>query len=74
MTTPISHHPDHVAIVHKTGEPAQPLRASWVLQWRLERACRKRGGHWWHFDPISMIGWFCCQCGAEQDGMPKDGS
>ena len=32
-----------------------------------------QSGHWWHpADP--MIAWFCCQCGAERDGMPKDGT
>lgn len=54
--------------------PAKPLRPSWgLLRWKVERRCRKAGGHWWHPDDSGMIGWFCCQCGAERDGMPKDG-
>lgn len=72
----MSQHPQHLVgrMMATPGyyEPAQPLRAPWGLQrWRIEWACRKRGGHWWH--PEGMIGWFCCQCGAERDGMPKDG-
>jgi len=51
---------------------AKPLRASWgLLRWKVERRCRKAGGHWWHAKD-AMIGWFCCQCGAERDGCPKD--
>lgn len=45
-----------------------PLRASWRVQRRLERACSH---HWHPADP--MIRWFCCNCGADRDGMPQDG-
>lgn len=69
-------HPEHVVRVRAgtTGWlPAQPVRATGLLGWKQRRACRKRGGHWWHpADP--MIAWFCCQCGTERDGMPKDGT
>jgi len=66
-------HPKHHVMAGPTYiHPAKPLRASDLfLRWRLQRACRKRGGHWWH--PYTELDWFCCQCGAERDGMPKDG-
>jgi hypothetical protein len=54
--------------------PARPAReARWWDQWRLERACKRNGGHWWHpADP--MIEWFCCRCGKDRDGTPQDGT
>lgn len=52
-------------------EIARPLRDSnWWHRWRQERACRKTVGHCWHADEQAMIGWFCCMCGGETDGMP----
>jgi hypothetical protein len=52
-------------------EVARPLRdSSWWHRWRQERACRKATGHCWHADEMGMIGWFCCCCGGETDGMP----
>lgn len=55
-------------------EPVIPDRATSArIRWRTERACRRRGGHWWH-PTDAMIGWACCQCGKPTDGMPKDGS
>lgn len=36
------------------------------------RACRRRGGHFWH-PADSMIAWSCCCCPATADGTPKDG-
>jgi len=69
-------HPEHHTLVRRAGGvafPAKPLRASFWLQVRRQHDCRTAGGHWWHpADP--MIAWFCCQCGAERDGMPQDGS
>ncbi len=67
-------HPMHLVMAGPTfTQPAQPVHPRGLLGWKVRRACRKRGGHWWHpADP--MIAWFCCQCGAERDGMPKDGT
>ena len=50
-------------------EVAQPVRATGVTRWRVERACRKQIGHCWH-PADAMIAWFCCECGSERDGMP----
>jgi hypothetical protein len=49
------------------------MRGGFWVQRRVEKNCRKGGGHFWHPDS-GMIDWFCCNCGAERDGMPKDGS
>lgn len=71
-------HPLHTAWVSPTRGgvwfPAKPAREQrWWDQRLRERACKKNGGHWWHpADP--MIEWFCCQCGKDRDGMPKDGT
>lgn len=52
-------------------EIARPLRdTSWWRQWRRERACRKAFGCCWHPDEMGMIGWWCCMCSGEIDGMP----
>ncbi len=68
-------HPEHRVMAGPTYiHPAKPLRASWgLLRWQVERACRKRGGHWWHPDGPSGVDWFCCQCGKQTEGAPKDG-
>ena len=68
-------HPKHYDYARLGGHlfPSKPARCSWYMQWQRERACPKRGGHWWHPDD-GMIGWFCCQCGKETEGMPEDGS
>lgn len=66
-------HPTHMVMAGPTFRfPAKPLQASGWLGRKMRRACRRRGGHWWH-PADAMIGWFCCQCGAETDGMPEDG-
>jgi hypothetical protein len=67
-------HPPHVAVERATGLPARPLQdtSPW-WRWRRRRACRRAGGHWWH-PADAMIAWFCCQCGTDRDGMPRDGS
>lgn len=66
-------HPVHLVVTRPYNFPVKPLRASWgLLRWRVERACKRDGGHWWH--PEGMIDWYCCQCGAERDGMPQDGT
>jgi hypothetical protein len=79
MATMTDGHPEHVVVTVEPApgwpaEPAKPVPADGLVQrCRDRRACRRRGGHWWHpADP--MIGWFCCQCGAERDGMPRDGT
>lgn len=68
-------HPEHAAL---TGplylQPAKPLRGSWLVQAQAERNCIDRGGHWWHPDEEGMIEWYCCQCGAETEGLPEDGT
>ena len=54
--------PGHWAVV-------KPLRDSSLWhRWKAERACRATVRHCWH--PEDLIGWFCCECGAETDGMP----
>jgi hypothetical protein len=64
-------HPPHFVVVF--GMPVHPPRPRGVAGWRARRACRRSGGHWWH--PVgTSIDWFCCQCGTDRDGMPKDGS
>jgi hypothetical protein len=71
-------HPLHLSWVSPTRGgvwfPARPMReASWLDQWRKQRACKRNGGHWWHpADP--MIEWFCCRCGKDRDGTPQDGT
>jgi hypothetical protein len=68
-------HPRHAAVERGSGFPVKPIRdtSPWY-RWKRERACHKTGGHWWHIESGSLIDWFCCQCGAERDGMPQDGS
>lgn len=67
-------HPAHNVLGERGGLwlPTPPLHPTGLLGWKVRRACRKRGGHWWH-PADAMIGWFCCACGAERDGMPRDG-
>lgn len=70
-------HPLHlswVSLVPGVWFPIHPIKETgWWKQRRRERACRRAGGHWWHpADP--MIEWVCCQCGADRDGMPVDGT
>lgn len=69
-------HPEHAAMKEHGGLwfPAQPLGARGLLGWQMRRACRRSGGHWWHPEVASMIGWFCCACGAVRDGGPRDGT
>lgn len=63
----------HHSIMRRVGggaEIARPLRdTSWWHRWRAERACRKTLGHCWH--PDGLVDWWCCECSAETDGMPK---
>lgn len=47
---------------------------SLLTRFKRQLACRKSGGHYWHPEPGAMIDWFCCQCNAKRDGMPKDGT
>lgn len=56
--------------------PARPAVRPYELFWRRwarEWACKRQGGHWWH-PADAMIEWFCCRCGKDRDGMPKDGT
>jgi hypothetical protein len=66
-------HPEHLVLDRDTGLPAPPLMPTGLLGWKVRRVCRKTGGHWWH-PADAMIAWHCCRCGAERDGMPKDGT
>lgn len=65
--------PEHTTHGKGIWEPAFPIHPKGWLGVKTRRACRKRGGHWWH-PADAMILWKCCQCGADRDGMPKDGS
>lgn len=65
------HHRNLREVIPGRWEVARPLRdTSWWHRWRAERACRKQFGHCWHPDETGMIGWFCCMCSGEVDGMP----
>jgi hypothetical protein len=73
----MSNHPEHKAFQY--GEfghrrPAKPLRGSWLVQAQAERNCMENGGHWWHPEVEGLIDWYCCRCGAEDEGMPQDGT
>ena len=57
-------HPEH-GIVDRYRAPLQPLRWGFFKQWLREWSCETAGGHWWHPSEYRVIGWFCCQCGAE---------
>lgn len=77
MGVSVNTHPEHLTMAEVAAgvwEVSQPIRPTGLLGWRIRRACRRRGGHWWHPTPGSLIDWFCCQCGQECDGWPKDGS
>jgi hypothetical protein len=70
-------HPAHLSWRSPTQGawfPARPQRLPFLRQLRRQHAChRNLGGHWWH-PADAMIAWFCCVCGAERDGWPRDGS
>jgi hypothetical protein len=46
-------------------EPAIPIRPTGLLGWKVRRACRKSGGHYFHAN--RRWGWSCCECGYEDD-------
>lgn len=63
----------------RTGQGGRVWSVAWPdkepgrwAQWRRERACARDGGHFWH-PGDAMILWFCCRCGKDTDGWPKDG-
>jgi hypothetical protein len=65
--------PDHHSIQREVApgywEVAKPERDSSIWhRWRQERHCRTTLGHCFH--PEGFSDWFCCECGAETDGMP----
>lgn len=65
------HHPDaHPDDALRERRLFLPDLGWWrSLRWRWD--CRRTRGHCWHpSDP--MIGWACCSCPAEVDGMPAD--
>jgi hypothetical protein len=67
--TTVTHHANLREVLPGQWVPARPLRDTSVLhRWRQERACRQQIGHCWH--PEDLIGWWCCLCSAETDGMP----
>jgi hypothetical protein len=64
------HHTNAREVAPGVWEVAKPLRdSSFWHRGVQERACRKATGHCFH--PEDLIGWFCCLCAAETDGMPK---
>jgi hypothetical protein len=63
------HHQTRAEVAPGVWDVARPARARGLLRWRIERQCRKTLGHCWH-PADAMIGWFCCGCGADEDGMP----
>lgn len=78
VRNPIPSHPPHTRLIagaDGTWWPEKPVPTpSGYAQWKRMWDCKhKRGGHWWH-PSDAMIGWFCCGCGCERDGMPKDGT
>lgn len=82
MVTPTDwrEHPPHLnthSLPGRNGpvEIVDPPRKlpTWWQQFRRERNCRIKGGHWWH-SADAMIAWFCCYCGRETDGSPRDGT
>jgi len=68
-------HPEHTVMRENVSGwwvPGIPLHPHGWFGFKARRACRERGGHWWH--PDFESGWGCCQCGARRDGMPEDGT
>jgi hypothetical protein len=63
------HHTNARQLAPNGWEVVKPLPDSspWH-RWKRDRACHKALGHCYH--PEDLIGWFCCECGAETDGMP----
>ena len=70
----MSNHPEHKSMMgtHFGWLPSKPCRATRLLRAKLQAGCVLRGGHWWHPEPYSMLDWYCCQCGAYGQGMPRD--
>jgi hypothetical protein len=65
-----NHHATRAEVAPGIWDVARPIRdTSRPHRWRQERACRKALGHCWH-PADGMIAWFCCACGADEDGMP----
>lgn len=68
-TAALRHHSVRREVVPGVFEVARPLRdTSWWHRRKQERACRKTLRHCWH--PEGLIGWWCCECSGEVDGMP----
>lgn len=65
------HHAMRAEVAPRRWDVAQPLRATGPTRWRAERACRRELGHCWHLMWGHLIDWFCCSCGAETDGLPR---
>lgn len=71
----MSAHPRHRTVVRngfRFDSPAFPVHPTGWMGFKARRACRKKGGHWWH-PADAMILWKCCACGASRDGIPLDG-
>jgi hypothetical protein len=65
----MTHHASKRQVAPGIWDYARPLRnTSWWHRRKQERACRKTTGHCWH--PDGLIGWWCCMCSADTDGMP----
>jgi hypothetical protein len=76
MAVTVPHPPHEVMTEVAPGiwNVSAPIRPTGFAGWKARHACRKRGGHWWHPSPGTLVDWFCCQCGAERDGWPEDGT
>jgi len=76
MPADMAEHPEHRVmreVAKGIWDVAFPVHPKGWAGVRTRRACRKAGGHWWH-PADAMILWRCCQCGADRDGMPMDGT
>lgn len=71
MPADTSHHTVRAEVAPGVWEIARPLRdTSRWHRWRQARACKQTVGHCWHADSESLVGWWCCVCSTETDGMP----
>ena len=64
-------HPNMVQTAPGLWEVAIPIHPTGLLGWKVRRACRDVGGHFFHAN--RQWGWSCCRCGYvdENPNMPK---
>lgn len=65
----MAHHATKAERAPGIWQVARPLRAGWWTQRQRERRCRREIGHCWH--PEGIVDWWCCECSAETEGMPR---